>query len=376
MSRPLHVLYLIDQLTAQGGTESNLVRLLHRLPRERFRATVLTYEFNPALPLMEGFPWPVEVFPLRRIYTPNGLRLGFRLARFLREREVDLVHCFFESSDLWGAPVARFCGLPVISSRRDMGIHRHRLHDLLYRFVSPCFCEVQAVSEEVRQWLIRRDRLPPERVVTMPNGIDLAAFKPLEPPAALRARLNLPAAAPLVVSVANLRRVKGQDILLRAAAQLPALDPAPHFLLAGEVIEPDFAASLRELAATETLAGRVRFLGPVTDVASLLAACSVFVLPSRSEGMSTALLEAMAASLPVVATRTGGNPEVVVDGKTGWLVPPEDPSALSARLAELLSGAESMEFGRAGRVRVEQSFSLDAVLARLCASYERLVRNR
>ena len=109
-----------------------------------------------------------------RSCTPRGVQTVYE------------VHCFFESSDLWGAPVARLCGLPVISSRRDMGIHRHGLHNLLYRFVSPLFSEVQAVSEEVRQWLIRRDRLSPERVVTMPNGIDLTAFRPSESPAGLR----------------------------------------------------------------------------------------------------------------------------------------------------------------------------------------------
>lgn len=377
MSRRLHVFYLIDQLVAQGGTESNLVRLLARLPRDRFQATVVTYEFNPSLPLFGGLTWPVEVLPLRRIYTPRSARLGLRLARLLRQRQADLVHCFFESSDLWGAPIARLCGLPVVSSRRDMGIHRHALHNLLYRFVTPMFSEVYAVSEEVRQWLIRQDRLPPGRVLTIPNGIDLSALQPAESAPTVRRRLNIPLDAPLIVSVANLRRVKGQDVLLEAASLLPDSSPSPHFLLAGEPLEPDFISELQTLAARPALAGRVHFLGPVVDVPSLLAAARLFVLPSRSEGMSTALLEAMAAGLPALASAVGGNPEVVVNGETGWLVPPRDPAALARRLNQLLADPEhAAEMGRRARNRVERHFSLDGALSLLFDSYERVVRSR
>jgi glycosyltransferase involved in cell wall biosynthesis len=377
MSRALHVFYLIDQLMAQGGTESNLVRLLARLPRDRYSATVVTYEFNPSLPLFREISWPVEVLPLRQIYTPNAVCLGFRLARMLREREAGLVHCFFESSDLWGAPVARLCGLPVVSSRRDMGIHRHRIHNLLYRLVSPLFSEVYAVSEEVRQWLIRQDRLPPDRVLTIPNGIDIASFRPAESPASLRNRTGLPPGAPLIVSVANLRRVKGQDVLLQAAVLLKETQPQPHFVLAGEPLEVEFVAQLRRLAAHPKLTGRVHFMGPVKDVASLLAAARIFALPSRSEGMSTALLEAMAAGLPAVATAAGGNPEVVQDGETGWLVPPEDPKAMAARLDGLLAEPErAAAMGQRARALVQERFSFDRTLSLLLESYDRVVKAR
>lgn len=377
MSRPLHVVYLIDQLMAQGGTESNLVRLLARLPRDRYSATVVTYEFNASLPLFREISWPVMVLPLRQIYTPNAVRVGFRLAHLLRERQARLVHCFFESSDLWGAPVARLCGLPVVSSRRDMGIHRHGIHNLLYRLVSPLFSEVYAVSEEVRQWLIRQDRLPPDRVLTIPNGIDIASFRPAESPASLRQRLGLPPGAPMIVSVANLRRVKGQDVLLQAAASLEEMQPPPHFLLAGAPLDVEFVAELRQLAAHPKLAGRVHFLGPVKDVASLLAAARVFALPSRSEGMSTALLEAMAAGLPAVATAAGGNPEVVQDGETGWLVPPEDPKAMAARLKDLLEEPErAAAMGKRARALVEERFSFDRTLSLLLESYDRVVKAR
>jgi len=371
--RPLRILILIDELLNLGGTERNLVRLLLRFPPEQFAFHIVTYAFNPEVPSFSQLPFPMKVLPLKRIYTPNGVRLGFQLSRILRQWRIDLVHCFFESSDLWGAPIAKLSGLPVISSRRDMGIHRHRLHNFLYRFVSPHFDQVQAVSSELRRWLIEHDRLDPARVVTMPNGVDLDEMKPSTPAAETRLLLGLPASGRLVTSVANLRQVKGQDTLLEAAARIAPDFPDIHFVLAGTPLESDFVARLHELASRPELAGRVHMPGSVKDVPSLLAASTVFVLPSRSEGMSTALLESMGAALPAIATRTGGNPELVADGTSGLLTPVGDAAALASALSGLLGRPErAAQLGQAAFEKVRAEYSIDSVVTRMAAEYKRI----
>lgn len=374
MGRPVRVLYLFDDLRHLGGTETNLTRLLPRLPRERVEPYVITYAVNADEPAFARLGCPLEVYPLRQIYAPAALRLGWKLLKFIRTRRFDVAHCFFESSDLWGAPIARLAGVPaIVSSRRDLGIHRHRLHDLAYRAVSPVFDEVQAVSEEVRQWVIRKDGMAPERVVTIPNGIDLEEMRPKVAPAAVRRRYGLPADAALVTVVANIRTVKGQDVFLDAARRLNS-GRQMAFVLAGKVLEPEFEARLRKMAETPELRGRTHFIGAVDDVPSLLAASEVFVLPSRSEGMSTALLEALGCGVPAVATAVGGSPEVVRHNETGLLAPAGDAKALAAGMDALLdSSALRRRIGQAGRRLIEESYSIDGVVARMVEQYEKLV---
>jgi glycosyltransferase involved in cell wall biosynthesis len=372
--RAIRVLYLVDELRSLGGTETNLVRLLPRLPRERIDPYLVTYDLNREEPAFERLGCPLEVYPLRRIYTWAAVRLGWRLRKLIRLHRFDIVHCFFESSDLWGAPIARWAGVPVIvSSRRDLGIHRNLPQDLGYRLVSPLFDQVQAVSEEVRQWVIRHDRLAAERVVTIANGIDLEEMRAKATPAEVRRRYGLPDDAALVTVVGNIRRVKGQDVFLEAA-QLVGSSRRVAFVLAGKVLEPVFHARLQELANTPPLRGRVHFLGAVGDVPSLLAASDVFVLPSRSEGMSTALLEALACGRPVIATAVGGSPEVVRQDETGLLVPAENPALLASSLEMLLdSPAQCGRLGQAGRRLIETAYSLDTVVTRMVEEYEKLV---
>lgn len=375
MNEPVGLLFVIDELWQWGGAEASLLKILRRLPGERFRPRVVTFRFNDAVKGFQPFPCPLEVYPLRRIYGRNSLPLALRLGRLIRAERIRIVHTFFESSDLWAGPTARLAGKVVlISSRRDVGIQRSRLHDALYRLVGPLFDQVQAVSEEVRQWVIRADHLDPARVVTIPNGIELEAVPVLANPAAVRARYALPDEGPLIACVANIRRVKGIDVLVRAAARVSRELPSARFLVAGQILEPDYFAELERMAGELGAGANVRFLGRVEGVMELLSVADAFFLPSRSEGMSNALLEAMACSLPAVATRVGGNPELVRDGESGFLVASEDAAAAADRLLELLRWPErARQMGRCARRRIESEFSMEAVIGRLTAEYARLL---
>ncbi len=370
----LGVLYVIDELWQLGGAERNLVRILRRLPRDRFCPVVLTFRFNPEVAEFQQIPCPVEVYPVRRIYGWAAVRYIPKLLRLLRERRIRIVHAFYESSDLWAGLIAKLTSRAVlISSRRDLGIQRNRALDAAYRLIGPLVDQVQAVSEAVREYVIRADRLDPSKVITVPNGIDLEQVRPRVTAAAVRERYGLGGAGPLVITVANIRRVKGLDVLVRSAEIVRRRIPGVRFLVAGRVLEHDFLAELESSIREGGLQETVRLLGPVEDLFSLLPVCDAFFLPSRSEGMSNALLEAMACELPAVATRVGGNTELVQDGRTGFLTPPEDHEAAAARLIDLLNdpvGARQM--GEAARGLVAERYSMDAVMRLLVSQYERL----
>jgi L-malate glycosyltransferase len=367
-----HVLFVIDQLCGTGGAERMLLNIIRSLPKDRFRCTVVTFKNDPSWREFDNFPCPWWVFPLHRTYDWNALRVALRLRRLIRSQQVHIVHTFFESSDLFGGLVAKLSGVPVlISSRRDMGILRNWYHHFAYRVLNPLFDLVLTVSDEVRAFCIRHDRLDPVKVLTLYNGIETSILSAAAGGAGSRASLRLDGASHLISTVANVRRVKGLDILIRAAGKVCAEFPHAIFLVIGAVNEPRHLQELRELMESLGLTENVKFLGQTLDVIPLLKMSDVFCNSSRSEGFSNALLEAMACSLPCVATRVGGNPEAVEDGSSGFLVESEDSDTLADRILTLLRHPDrAREMGSEGRRIVESKFTIDTIMTQLVNIYE------
>jgi glycosyltransferase involved in cell wall biosynthesis len=376
--RPVGILFIIDQLCELGGAERALLRMIRELPRERFSPRLATFQIDESLGFVEAVSCPLDVFPLRRTYDRNAWKVARQIRRLVRSHQIRITHTFHETSDLWGGMIAKMSGCPIlISSRRDMGFLRTGKHRTAYRWLGRCFDEVQTVSEVVRRFCIEQDRLDPQRVVTIPNGVDLVPATAAPDRSAARARLGFDRGAGLVVSVGHIRQIKGYDVLLRAAANVCKVMPEVVFAVAGDNHEPVHLQKLHTLADTLGMGARFRFLGPVEDVRPLLHAADVYCLPSRTEGLSNALLEAMACELPCVATRVGGNPEVVVEGKTGYLVESEDEESIAASILGLLRDpAAARRMGSEGRRIVEENFTTQAMMKRLVDSYERLLCSR
>jgi glycosyltransferase involved in cell wall biosynthesis len=255
----------------------------------------------------------------------------------------------------------------LIWSRRDMGILRKRKHRTAYRLLGGMPDRVFAVSELVRRHCIDVDRIAPNRVDTIYNGLELADWSPA----------TTPGETPndcLITSVGNIRQVKGQDIFIRAAAQVVQRFPEVRFSIAGSVLEPAYFRRLEELIREFGLADRFHFAGGVRDLRSHFAAAQMFVLPSRSEGFSNAIVEAMAMTLPVVATDVGGNAEAVSDGVSGIIVPGEDPDALAAAMLRLLEDpAGARKMGEAGRQIVAGKFTTASMMTRITRIYAELL---
>ena len=363
-----HVLLVLDQLTTTlGGGERIVLRLASLLPQWGFRPSILTFSADPKCTALVSPPCPIFQLPLKRTYDLTALRAAIDLKRFLRQHDVKIVQTFFESSDLWGGFVTKtLSDAKLIWSRRDMGILRAPKHESAYRMMGGFPDAVLAVSEQVRQHCIQVDHINPEHVHTVHNGLDLADWKPT---------CTVKHAGGFVIAtVGNIRRVKGYDVLLHAAARVITQFPDVLFTIAGDVLEPDYFAELQTMVRDLGLSEHVYFPGGVVNLNDFLSPADIFVLPSRSEGFSNAIIEAMASSLPVVATNVGGNSEAVKDGVNGFVVPSDNAIALADAILRLLRDSSMRNnMGAAGRNIVSEHFTTDVMMKKTTDIYAHLL---
>ncbi len=281
-----------------------------------------------------------------------------RLRRIMREEGVDIAHCNSIRSLLTVGPVARTAGVPLIWH------HRLSLEFGWWNRIGLWLADrVIVVSDSLR------DHFPggpvdPRKFVTVYNGVNLANFDANGDPHSVREEFGFEPDWQVVGVVGAVNPRKGQLYLLQAFKTLLQARPRTKLVMVGEAQgaeEEAYRDRLRAYVASEGLARHVMFAGWRLDVARILRGLDLFVLPSLNEGLPRSILEAMALGLPVVATRVGGNAELVVDGQTGLLVPAEDPDALAAAMARILQDPElASSMGRRGRQRVEAEFSLEA----------------
>jgi L-malate glycosyltransferase len=351
-----------------GGTERHLSNVVRLIDRTRFDVHLACLgKYGEFLERVERECGTIDEYSIRRLYDPKALWRQLQLARDLRRKQIQVLHTYGFYANVFALPAARLAGVPVIvASVRDSGDHlsaaRRRVHRLACRLAHCVLVNAEAVRE---QWIAAGFR--PSKMEVIRNGISLAHFTP-GPRSAVRQALGLPADAPLITVVSRLNPLKGVEFFLEAAAAIAARRPEVRFLVVGDS-EPSpsqtaYRASLEDLAIRNGLAGRVIFTGFRSDVPQLLAASTVSVLPSLSEGLSNVLLESMAAGLPVVATRVGGTAEAVAQGVTGLLVDAGDPAALARSVDLFLENPElARRCGEAGRARVREYFS-DARMVR------------
>jgi len=225
-----------------------------------------------------------------------------------------------------------------------------------------------AVSEDLKRFVVERTGVSARRVRVVYNGIGPAKPVSDEMRGRLRTDLKIHEGDQVVAAIGSLYDVKGHRYLLDAAASILKACPSTVFLIAGR---GEREAALRQQASELGIHARVRFLGFRQDVPALLAICDVFVLPSLSEGLSIAALEAMSAARPVVTTRVGGNPELVVDGETGILVEPAAPRPLAAAVTRILMDpTEARRLGENGLDRVRSRFTVGSMVREYEALYD------
>jgi len=236
---------------------------------------------------------------------------------------------------------------------------------------------VIANSSAVRNWLVSLG-MDQNHIDVIPNGIAVKERLTGSRDSGIRHELGIDPKVPVIAAISRLNPGKGIEYLLKAAVIVRDQFPEARFLIVGgSYFDPAYKPSLERLAKELNVADRVLFTGERNDIQQLLQEVNISVLPSLSEGLSNSLLESMAAGLPVIATNVGGNPEIVQDGKTGFLVPARDEKALSDAILRMLKAPEMGErFGDAGYQRVSKHFSLAATVRRTEDLYTMLLEQR
>jgi len=358
-----------------GGTERQLIVLLRGLDRGHWRPRVICFRKTGALLgsiQRLGFD-PIEIELKSTLMRPNTALSILRVAARLRAEGAEVVHCHDLYSVLLGVPAARLAGLPVIASRRDLGHHVTALQRPFLRLALRSATVVLANAATVAAHLERDDGIAPSKIAIVPNGIDVASFDAAARSLAAPAPLA-DGGAPTVLTIARMTYLaKGHDDLLQAAV-LVRRRADVRFIVVGDGPRE---TEIRELARALGIADHVHFVGRRADVPALIQRADVVCHPSRMEGLPNAVMEAMAAARPIVATAAGGTPELVHDGIHGLLVPPQDPDALAEKILALVNDrARGEALGAAARLRIERHFSVEALMARVDSLYRSLLHGR
>jgi glycosyltransferase involved in cell wall biosynthesis len=356
------VLLLGDTL-AVGGTERQFTEIACGLVSSGWdvRVACLRAEGPLRTRLEEAGlkPWSCGAGSLK---SPAVVRGIWRLARYIRRHRIGLVHSFDFYSNLYGVLAGRLARPAiVIASQRDLGNLRPRAQQRINRMMLRLAHYVLANSRAAAAGVRQGGRIRAERLVVVPNGVDAARFGSLERGSEAR-RVRV------FGTVTNLRPEKGLTDLVRAAALLHGRHPDIRLVIWGEgSLRPELEALIRSLGLNDA----VQLPGHTHDTEKSLSTLDAFILPSLSESCSNSLMEAMAVGLPVIASNTGGNPELVVDGASGLLVRPGDPADLARAMANLMDDpGAAAALGSHAAQRARSEFSLAAMLAGIEALYE------
>ncbi|MEX2093162.1 MAG: glycosyltransferase [Pirellulales bacterium] len=361
--RPLRVMFLVTSMPV-GGAETLLAELVRRLDRRHFMPEIgCLKELGPL-----GETLAAEI-PVHHGLLTNkyDLRVWPRLVRLLRERAIDAVVTVGAGDKMfWGRLAAKRVGVPVVLS----ALHSTGWPDgvgRLNRLLTPLTDGFIAVADSHGAFMTSQAGFPAEKVFVIPNGVDTNRFAPVSDAASVRPEIGVGAADPVVSIVAALRPEKNHELFLEMAAGVLQQISDAKFLVIGDGPR---RKPLEQRAADLGIIESVRFLGTRSDIPRLLSTSDVFVLTSHNEANPVSILEAMSVGRPIVATEVGSIKEVVTEGETGFLVPPGDAAALTARVVELLSDPlRAREIGTAARAVVVADWSVDAMVRR----YERLI---
>ena len=365
-----NIIFVIGSLEI-GGAEMQLALLLSQLRALNYQCHLFVLESvgplrdfvsSLGVEICDGGYSSLKPFVQRVVFM---LLAQFRLWRLLFEIKPNVVQAYLPLTNFMGSLAARLAGVPlIITSFRAMGTHqdRHfgwRLFDIAAVRLSH---RIVVNSNAVLEDTIKRNHANPSKMVLIYNAIELFRFEYSNyKKQKVRKELGIKPDNKTVIVIANLIPYKGHADFLEAAQIVIKHIPNAIFLIVGE--DRGIGGKLQKKASDLRINGSVKFLGRRHDIPWLLASSELSVLPSHEEGFSNTILESMAAGLPVVATNVGGNPEAVIDGETGWLVPPKNPTIMAEKIIDLLSNPErAKSWGEQGRKRAKEFFTIEKMV--------------
>ncbi len=375
---PLRLLFILDDFPDPGaGTEGQFWLLLRGLDPARVKPAVVLLRPSAFLQRKLG-DIPLRVVNVQRLRSLRGLWRIAATAWWARRAGFQVAHIYFNDSAMVFPPVLKLLGIKVIVSRRDLGFWYTAGNLRVLRIAAKFVDCVIANCEAVRQVTLRSEGYPAERVQVIYNGIG----RPIVPLAVGRRQdYGVPEDVPLIVLVANLRPLKRVGDVVRALAGV--FGPgrvAPHLLVVGEdregVTGESHRAELERIGSELGVSNCLHFAGKMADPMPVIALADVCVLCSETEGLSNVVVEYMLAGKPVVCTVVGGNPELVLEGQTGRLVPVGDVARLAAALTEVLGDpGRARLWGDVARQRALELFAPAVMIERHQQLYEALARS-
>jgi L-malate glycosyltransferase len=364
------VCLLSDTVGLDAGTERQVVETAKRLDKDRFDVHVCCLEDSPQLRSLEGVSH-IGVFPTTSANSWNGLLQANHFRQYLRRHRIQIVHAYMNKTAAFAVMSSLGSNRIVITSRLNTGYWYTPALRRMFRVLNLRTNSVMANSQEAKRIALETEGLAGDRIAVVYQGVDMSRFSVgLGDPSAAQ-RLGIPAGARVVGIVANLRPVKDHKLFLRAAQIVARQVDNVAFLLVGR---GELYDELRSFARELGIGDRVFFNQGEGDVMDWLAGMSIGCLTSLSEGFSNAIIEYMAAGLPIVAIDVGGNRDAIVDGETGFLVSGRAPEAFAKPVVELLHNqALRAQMGAAGFRRCRELFEVGKTITQLEDLYQSLM---
>ncbi|MCD6388811.1 MAG: glycosyltransferase [Desulfobulbaceae bacterium] len=361
-----------------GGAERNLLQILAGLDNKRFKPIVCCLSGGEVAASLKEQGYEIYTLGLRRIYDFQAVKSLLWLRQLIIKRRIRLIVSYHESSDFLGLMAARFAGIPIISSRRDMGYKLNKRHVLLYRLCNRYFTRIIAVSEAVKSMIVQREKASFGKIVTIYNGVEAGLYAESVDKTSLKRSLGIREDDRVVGIIAGLRTIKGHRYFIQAAAEVVKEISGVKFLVIGKD-EHEPGCSAKELiryACNLGIDEQIIIAGERRDIPELLAMIDIVVNPSLSEGMSNTILEAMAAGKTVIASDVGGNSEVIEHRKTGFLFPPQDTKTLSTLIVECLKNTKKAELiGMNAKKAIHARHDVKAMCEQNMALYQQCIEN-
>jgi len=371
---PIRIAYAIKSMEV-GGSQTHLTHVLRLLDRDRFDPVLycLTGE-GVLMDQVRALGVPIVSPGVGAAFKGTGfMRRVAELSRSLRDHRVGIVHNYLLRANLVGSVSARLARVPIVLCSKR-GCHERRGFELISAKIGNALADCVTVNADaVREFVHANEGCPRDKMVVIPSGVDTDRFQPL-PPADFKAQIGVPADRRVVGIITRMRVRKGVEEFIRAMGETRAVHPNAHAVIVGEVALDD---ALTQLVSELGLGDHLTLLGRRNDIPQVLSAFDVFVLSSHDEGMSNAILEAMAMEKPVVATDVGGTGEVVQHGQSGVLVPPKDPHALAVAITDILGQPQrAAAMGGLGRRIVVDRFSARSMVRQMEHLYLQLAAQR
>jgi len=375
MATKIKILHLVSG-DLWGGAEAQAATLLSQLKRvEDMEVTAIVLNRGRLATELAAMGVRIDILEESKI---GPFRLLYKVWRTLRKNKIDILHSHRYKENIIGSIAAKLSGIPVIL-RTVHGLNEHfaglkRSKMVFYEsleYVISLFLvdRLIAVSLDIGRLLTRRYNS--RKIEVIHNSIDLSRIKALKNPTVTRQELSIKEDAIVIGSAGRLVKVKGLDLLLQASALIKKSIPNLKVLIAGEGPEKQ---SLQSLAGSIGLDNDIIFAGHRDDVYDLIQAMNVFVLPSYSEGIPLAMLEAMALGIPVVATEVGGIPEVITDGINGYLIRSRKPELVAAKCLLLLNNIDLRNrLTHNAKEKIKNAFSVDVQVSKISRLYRCLI---